>query len=294
VPVELGVHRREPREVDEDGEQGGGVGQRGEHRGGERRVSCGVEVDLAGARPSTVVGEAEGAGADWARARYSLADATMSSPIRARIAGSSTLTTCHACWLPPLGANRATSRTRDQLVAGHRSIGELADRGGGAQRGLEVASPSMGVGALGSAIARLCPGGAIGVVAWHAPAVHSEGDGLVAPAQRFIGKVALLTGAGSGIGRATAVRLAEEGAQLFLFDISAEGLAETVALAQDAGGEVRTRVGDVSQRDECFATVAECVDTFGKLDVLGQHRRHREGRARHRRHRGPVPAGCSA
>lgn len=91
----------------------------------------------------------------------------------------------------------------------------------------------------------------------------------MATAHRFTGKVALLTGAGSGIGRATAVRLAEEGAQLFLFDISAEGLAETVALAQEAGGDVRTRVGDVSQRDECFATVAECVDTFGKLDVLG-------------------------
>ena len=91
----------------------------------------------------------------------------------------------------------------------------------------------------------------------------------MAPAQRFTGKVGLLTGAGSGIGRATAVRLAEEGAQLFLFDISAEGVAETVALTQDAGAEVRTRVGDVSQRDECFATVAECVDAFGRLDVLG-------------------------
>jgi NAD(P)-dependent dehydrogenase (short-subunit alcohol dehydrogenase family) len=85
---------------------------------------------------------------------------------------------------------------------------------------------------------------------------------------RFDGKVALLTGAGSGIGRASAIRLAAEGAQVFLHDVDPDGLAATAATITDAGGTARTRVGDVTTRDECVATVAAAVDAFGRLDVL--------------------------
>jgi meso-butanediol dehydrogenase/(S,S)-butanediol dehydrogenase/diacetyl reductase len=85
---------------------------------------------------------------------------------------------------------------------------------------------------------------------------------------RFDGKVALLTGAGSGIGRASAIRLAAEGAQVFLHDVDPDGLAATADIITEAGGTARSRVGDVTSRDECVATVAAAVDAFGRLDVL--------------------------
>ena len=88
--------------------------------------------------------------------------------------------------------------------------------------------------------------------------------------QRFEGKVAFVTGAGSGIGRAVTLRLSGEGAQVFGHDINPESLAATAKLAADAGGgTVETRVGDVSDRDECRAAIGAAVDTFGHLDVLG-------------------------
>ncbi len=86
---------------------------------------------------------------------------------------------------------------------------------------------------------------------------------------RFAGKVALLTGAASGIGRATAVRLSAEGARIFAHDISAAGLASLRDEITAAGGDVTVRDGDISDRDECQATVADCVAVFGRLDVLG-------------------------
>jgi meso-butanediol dehydrogenase / (S,S)-butanediol dehydrogenase / diacetyl reductase len=86
---------------------------------------------------------------------------------------------------------------------------------------------------------------------------------------RFAGKVALITGAGSGIGRATATRLAAEGASIFGHDVNGEALAETATTITAAGGTVETRVGDVTSRSECFDTVAAAVAAFGKLDVLG-------------------------
>src|SRR3954453_17200681 len=89
---------------------------------------------------------------------------------------------------------------------------------------------------------------------------------------RFDGKVALLTGAASGIGRATAVRLATEGASVLALDVNADGLAETAELAAkaaDGSGNVQVRRTDVTSREECRAAVEECVQQFGRLHVLG-------------------------
>jgi meso-butanediol dehydrogenase / (S,S)-butanediol dehydrogenase / diacetyl reductase len=86
---------------------------------------------------------------------------------------------------------------------------------------------------------------------------------------RFDGKVALITGAGSGIGRAVTLRLASEGADVLAHDLNGDALAETAKLAADAGSTISTRTGDISSRDECIASVAAAVEQYGGLDVLG-------------------------
>jgi NAD(P)-dependent dehydrogenase (short-subunit alcohol dehydrogenase family) len=87
-------------------------------------------------------------------------------------------------------------------------------------------------------------------------------------ARRFEAKRVLVTGAASGIGRATSLRLAAEGGSVVALDIDAAGLSETVRLAEQAGGRAIARVCDLSDADAIGQSVAFAADTLGGLDVL--------------------------
>jgi len=78
-------------------------------------------------------------------------------------------------------------------------------------------------------------------------------------------EVAFVTGAGSGIGRATALRLAARGARLGLFDISAAGLAETAAAIRPTGVEVLELVGDVADPTQVESAAGSTVEQLGPL-----------------------------
>lgn len=80
------------------------------------------------------------------------------------------------------------------------------------------------------------------------------------------GKVALVTGSGAGIGRAAALKFAEEGAKVIVSDISQSGGEETVSLIGAAGGDAAFVKADISNLDEVSALVAEAVRVFGRLD----------------------------
>jgi meso-butanediol dehydrogenase/(S,S)-butanediol dehydrogenase/diacetyl reductase len=78
-------------------------------------------------------------------------------------------------------------------------------------------------------------------------------------------EVAFVTGAGSGIGRATALRLAARGASLGLFDVSAEGLAATAEQLRDGGARVLELIGDVSSPQQMESAVTTTVARLGPL-----------------------------
>ncbi len=80
------------------------------------------------------------------------------------------------------------------------------------------------------------------------------------------GKVALVTGGASGIGRAIALRFAVEGAKVAIADIKVGEGKETEAVVQEGGGEAHYIRADVTEADEVEALVEEIVATFGRLD----------------------------
>lgn len=87
---------------------------------------------------------------------------------------------------------------------------------------------------------------------------------------RLKGKVAIITGAASkpGLGNATAIRFAEEGAKLVITDINEEGLKATEEEVKKAGGEVMSWRQDVTSEEDWEATIERTLETWGKLDIL--------------------------
>lgn len=83
---------------------------------------------------------------------------------------------------------------------------------------------------------------------------------------QFNGKVALVTGGGSGIGRATALAFAQEGAKVVVADIAPDSGQETVRMIKATGGEAIFVQADVSKAIEVEAMVTKAVETYGRLD----------------------------
>lgn len=80
------------------------------------------------------------------------------------------------------------------------------------------------------------------------------------------GKVALVTGGGSGIGRATSLRLAGEEAKVIIADYAPEGAERTVKQIKDVGGEASCVAADVSIAGQVQAIISKTMETYGRLD----------------------------
>ncbi len=90
----------------------------------------------------------------------------------------------------------------------------------------------------------------------------------MASAMRLEGKIALVTGAGSGIGRATAQLFAANGAAVVVADINAEGGRETVRRIGDTGDRALFLQADVSRAADVEALVIRSIEEFGRIDIL--------------------------
>lgn len=85
---------------------------------------------------------------------------------------------------------------------------------------------------------------------------------------RLDSKVAIVTGAGSGIGQATAILFAKEGAKVVVADRNREWGEKTVTMIKEAGGEATFIQTDVSQEEEVKRMVKRAIDVYGRLDIL--------------------------
>src|SRR2546428_11787049 len=90
---------------------------------------------------------------------------------------------------------------------------------------------------------------------------------------RLAGKVALITGAGMGMGRETALLFAEEGARIVVADLDAGAAKDTVARIDRAGGQALAVIGDVAVEADVQRMVEEGVRRFGALHVLHNNAR---------------------
>ena len=86
--------------------------------------------------------------------------------------------------------------------------------------------------------------------------------------QRLGEKVVLITGAASGIGRAAAIRLAQEGARVVVNDINQAKIDETVQAIKAFGGEALGYLADVTKKTEVDAMVEAVYETFGRINIL--------------------------
>lgn len=85
---------------------------------------------------------------------------------------------------------------------------------------------------------------------------------------RVSGKACIVTGAGSGIGAATAVRLAEEGGRIVCADLNRDSAKQTADSIVASGGQAIAFTVDVSDSAQCDALIAQCVKEYGSVDVV--------------------------
>jgi len=102
----------------------------------------------------------------------------------------------------------------------------------------------------------------------------------------FAGKVAFVTGAGSGIGRTTALAFAREGASVAVADVSEQSNQETARTIEKLGGQALALRCDVTESEDVRAALDQAVEAFGRLDIAFNNAGATEGQRDGRYHRG--------